>query len=103
MNVVLPAPLRAEQAGDPRSDLSVEARERDRLAVTLHDAARRDDGMRFGLRQIAHAPNATCHFHLLPQRGVAALAQSLERAEAPGSCASQAVRYTPALGFERFR
>ena len=60
MNVVLPAPFGAEQAGDPGADLGVEARERDRLAVTLHDPARRDDGVRFGLRQIAHAPNATC-------------------------------------------
>ena len=67
--------VRAEQAGDPGADLGVEARERDRLAVALHDPARRDDSVRLGLRQIAHAPNATCHSHPLPWRGAAALAQ----------------------------
>ena len=36
--------VRAEQAGDPGADVGVEARERDRAAVALHDPARGDDG-----------------------------------------------------------
>ena len=38
--------VRAEQAGDPGADVGIEARERDRAAVTLHDRARGDTVVR---------------------------------------------------------
>ena len=46
--------VRAEQAGDPGTDVRVEAGERDRLSVALDDAARRDD------LGVAHPVEATC-------------------------------------------